>query len=457
MSMDTEGFSYELLDSFGLPRPDGWERIEAPGGMLAVAHPPVPAGTFRPNMVLRWAPAARASVARYATAALASTLEQFEDVRIVSHDLWESTADGTSVTGRRQRFVHQVGPHPVCVDRWIWLAGGYALEATASYTVDQHIGMKLLFEHMVADIRIDGSVPEGGLYSGQQPELDRIAPQEPRRDEFASRWMGADVEDLAGISGAQPYRESGDVFSIASLELLDTLADRTRLGRFQRKDAAALELQSAGLLTADGTLTSAGEQFLTPTRGNDAAFLIEASGAAGGSVMQAWIGGGLAKVTTAPSLFSASLPSDAELGSDELFVRLTQANAVPKLIADWAGLSPAWSLPHQALILPKKHYLDRLEDARTIAPKDLDEAGTRMWEQPWTQWEVLEERTGAWFGWVNAGSAGQYRLTPGPGENVRLEPMPSDVVWDVLVRFIHASVEGIPLMLPELPDFSTNG
>lgn len=55
---------------------------------------------------------------------------------------------------------------------------------------------------------------------------------------------------------------------------------------------------------------------------------------------------------------------------------------------------------------------------------------------------------------MNAGSAGQYRLTPGQGDNVCLEPMSSAVVWDVLVRFIHASVEGAPLLLPEVPGFN---
>lgn len=72
MTTATEGFSYEHRDGFGVPRPDRWERVEAPAGMLAVAHPPVPAEIFRPNLVLRWAPAAGVSVGRYATPALAS-------------------------------------------------------------------------------------------------------------------------------------------------------------------------------------------------------------------------------------------------------------------------------------------------------------------------------------------------------------------------------------------------
>ena len=455
MTTATEGFSYEHRDGFGVPRPDRWERVEAPAGMLAVAHPPVPAEIFRPNLVLRWAPAAGVSVGRYATAALASTLEQMDDARIISHELWSHTAGGRAFPGRRQRFLHQVGVHPVCVDRWIWIAGGYALEATASYAVEQHTGVKLLFEQMIRDITVDPAVLDGTAVADLEiKDLDRIAPREPRCDEFASRWLGTAVEDLSGVAGVQPYRETGAVFPIASLELLDTLADRARLGRFQRKEAAARQLQSAGLLTAEGTLSPPGEQFLTPTRVSDATFLVDAADGSGGSVMQARIGGGLAKVTTAPSLFSGSRASGPELGSDELFVRLIQANAVPKLIADWAGLSPAWSLPHAPVLLPKQQYLARLGDAGTIAPKDLDEGGTRMWKQPWTQWQVVEERTGGWFGWVNAGSAGQYRLTPGQGDNVCLEPMSSAVVWDVLVRFIHASVEGAPLLLPEVPGFN---
>lgn len=462
MATATEGFSYECLDAFSLPRPDGWERLETDGGMLAVAHPAVPDGVFRPNMVLRWSPANGVSIARYATAAIASALQELQDVRILSNDLWSPDAAAPAGPGRAQRFVHRAGQHPICVDRWIWIAGGLAVEAAASYTIEQHAGMKLLFEQMVRDIRIDKAVLEmrGTPFAGAgQPDIDLIAPQEPRLDDDASRWADADLEDLGSIAAAQPFRERGTLLPVPALELLDTLLVRDRLGRFQRKDPSAATLRAVGLLTAEARLTPAGDEFLMPVRKLDASFQVEARNAAGGSVLQAWIGGGLAKITAEPSLFQDSPAAAAAFGPDDLATGILPANMVPGRIAGWVGLSPGWSIPHDPVALSMEDYEARLKSGRTPAPKDIDRAAGRMWRLPWTEWQILNERTGGWFGWVNAGPAGHYRLSPGEGDqgegrSVLLEPMSPAVVWDILVRFIHASVEGTPLVLPEVPGFN---
>ena len=466
MTAVAEGFSYERQDAFSLPRPQGWERIGTEAGMLAVAHPPVPAGIFRPSMVLRWSPANEVSVARYATAGLASVLEELDDVRVFANELWIPNAADPKGTGRRQRFVHRAGGHPICVDRWIWTAGGFAVEAAASYTIDQHAGMKLLFEQMVRDIRIDEASPDspGGSPAGTDGyDIGRIAPREPRLDDAASRWAGVELEDLGSIAAAQPYREQGVLLPIPALELLDTLLTGHRLGRFQRKDPAAAVLQSAGLLTAEATLTPAGVEFLLPVRKLDASFRVEACNAAGGSVLQAWIGGGEAKIAAGPSLFAAVPASASAFGTGVVAVSLMQARLVPQRIAAWGGLAPGWSIPHGPVALSMDHYEARLKSARTPAPKNLDREAGRMWRQPWTEWQILDEGTGGWFGWVNAGQAGQYRLSPGEGapagsdpaggRAVLLEPMSPAVVWDILVRFIHSSVERIPLRLPEVPGF----
>ena len=460
MTTAAKGFSYECLEGFSLPRPEGWEQVEMKSGTLAVAHPPLPAGVFRPNMVLRWHPANGVSVARYATAALASTLEGLRDRRIISNDVWSPPDPAAAGSGRAQRLFHLAGRHPVCVDRWIWTASGFAVEATASYTAEQHTGMKLLFEQMVRDIRIDE--PVRAEYGNQraetdQPDIGRIAPQEPRLDDDACRWAGAELEDLSSIAAAQPYREAGKLLPIPALELLDTLLGRDRLGRFQRKDPSAATLQAAGLLTDGAGLTPEGERFLWPVRNLDASFRVIAVNAARGSVLQAWIGGGLARITAELSLFAAA-PAPA-YGPDDLSAAVVPANMVPGRIAGWAGLSPGWSLPHEPVVLSMDSYEARLKSGRTPAPPHLDQAAGRMWRQPWTEWQILDEGTGGRFGWVNAGSAGQYRLFVGRGDRtetdaVLLEPMSPAVAWDILVRFIHASVEGIPLRLPEVPGFN---
>ena len=444
-------FSYEHSAGFTFPRPEGWDRIEADDGMIVVAHPPVPEGVFRPNLVLRWAPANGISLARYATAALAGTLQTAQQVRILAHEAWPVNGPQGPVAGRRQRFVHQVEQHPVCVDRWLWIAGGHVLEATASYTVDQHAWMKLLFVQMIREIRVVDAHPDAKSEQAPGNLIDAIAPTEPRLDEAASRLAGEDREDLGSLAAAQTYRESAYRLSIPSLELIDTLAGRNKLGMFQRKGPEFVGLRDAGLLAADGSLTAAGMEFLAPVRTPDASFTVQAADAGGGSVLQAWIGGGYGRVTAEPSRFSGAPVSIPR--PDDLAVQLLQANAVPKAIADWLGFTPAWSIAHEPVILTLEHYDARLASAQIKAPEGLDDASLRMWEQPWTEWQIIDEGTGGWFGFLNAGAAGQYRLGTVNDDSIILKPITSAAVWDVLVRFIHASVEGIPLMLPEVQGF----
>lgn len=449
------GFSYERAPGIRFPRPDGWAIAESFGNTIAVAHPPVPSGIFRPNMVLRWAPANRISLARYATAALASTMQTAQQVRIIAHEVWTLNAapDGP-VTGRRQRFVHQIEQHPVCVDRWLWIAGNRVYEATASYTVDQLVGMKLLFEQMIMDLRIDpGDETGNGAAEDQETSLmDTIAPTEPRLDKGATRLAGEDREDLDRLAASQPYQEPALLLPIPALELMDSMTKRNRLGMFQRKGSEFAALRDAGFLAADGSLTPAGTAFVAPLRSPDAAFSVTAGDAHGGAVLQVWTGGGIGRVTAEPSRFST--PSVQVPGPDDLSVQVLQANAVPKAIADWLGFSPAWSIAHEPVVLTKDQYEARMKSAQVSAPEGLGEAARRMWEQPWTDWEIVDERDGGWFGFVNAGSAGQYRLGPAAGTgSVMLEPVSTAVVWDTLVRFFHAAVEGTPLWIPELTGF----
>ncbi|MER1997155.1 MAG: hypothetical protein ABTA24_11765 [Arthrobacter sp.] len=444
------GISYERLRGFRVPRPDGWEIVERPGNTIAVAHPAVPAGIFRPNMVLRRAPANGISLARYATAALASTMQTAQQVRIIAHEAWPMNGPEGPVSGRRQRFVHQVEQHPVCVDRWLWTAGNRVFEATASYTVDQLVGMKLLFEQMIKDLQIEAGGDAGE--SQERSLMDTIAPTEPRLDETATRLAGEDREDLDRLAAAQPYREPPLLLPIPALELMDSLAERNRLGRFQRKGPELAVLQNAGLLDADSSLTPAGTGFVAPLRRLDAAFSVTAADAQGGAMLQVWIGGGIGRVTAEPTRFSSECSRVP--GPDELAVQVLQANAVPKAIADWLGFTPAWSIAHEPVVLTTDQYEARVKSPEAEAPESLGEAARRMWGQPWTGWEILNEGTGGWIGFVNAGSAGQYRLGSGAETGtVTLEPVGSAVVWDVLVRFIHAAVEDTPLWIPELPGF----
>lgn len=452
MTSGVEGLSHEQIAGLWVPRPQDWELEQLAADTIAVAHPQVPSGIFRPNIVLRWAPANGTSLARYATAALASTMQTAHQVRILAHEVWPMNGPEGPVAGRRQRFVHLVEQHPVCVDRWLWIAGERVFEATASYTVDQLVGMKPLFEQMIKDLRIDaGDGPSAGT-SREHSVLETIAPTEPHLDDDATRLAGEDREELTTLAAAQPCQEPALLLPIPALELMDSMAKRNRLGVFQRKGPEFAALKDAGFLSSEGSLTPAGTEFVAPLRRPDAAFSVTAGDALGGAVLQVWVGGGIGRVTAEPTRFhseSARVP-----GPDDLAVQVLQANAVPKAIADWLGFSPAWSVPHEPVVLTKDQYEARMKSAQAEAPEGLGEAAARMWEQPWTEWEIVDEGDGGWFGFVNAGPAGQYRLGPAADAgSVMLEPVTSATVWDTLVRFIHAAVEGTPLWIPELPGF----
>lgn len=152
------GFVSESIRGITVSRPADWEVLEKTPQFLAVASPPVPEGIFRPSLVVRSEPGNGASILRLSTAGLAATMVQFEDLHVISSEDWPKPGPrpgGQAVPGRRHRFVYLAGPHTVCVDRWIWTGTSRSVEATASYAVEQHTGLKLLFEHLVAGLQLD--------------------------------------------------------------------------------------------------------------------------------------------------------------------------------------------------------------------------------------------------------------------------------------------------------------
>lgn len=147
----------ESAGRLSVPRLHNWERLEEPQAALVLAHPPVPSGVFRPNLVVRVQPANGATITRLATSALASTMKLWDDVHILAHH--EALKGG--LHGRQQKFVYQVRDQTVCVDRWLWLVAGDAVELTASYAVDQLVGMEPVFQHMLANTVFHGVDAEG--------------------------------------------------------------------------------------------------------------------------------------------------------------------------------------------------------------------------------------------------------------------------------------------------------
>ncbi|MSR98059.1 hypothetical protein FYJ28_04390 [Arthrobacter sp. BL-252-APC-1A] len=429
------GLISEVAAGLVVPRPEGWEQLDAPADSVVLAHPPVPEGHFRPNLVLRRSESDSVSLPRLSTAALGGTLV-LPGTHIISNELWHQQLDpqGALVEGRRQRFVRVAEGQVVCVDRWLFSDCGGSLEATASYALEQHTGMRPLFEDMVFQMRRAAPVAAGAPASP--------AGAQPRLDPAASRLLQTAAEDLAPLRAEQRHRVRGQIIGPESLSLLLSMANRDALGRFDAAGAgeSAAQLQALGLL--DGRrLTPSGRAFVQPLRGLQAQFTVSVVGPDGSTGMDAWLGAGSALVAAGPSaseIRSTVMP----LGSCELLC--IDAAALPVFLAKWLPLVPAWTAGQYPLRLSGDLFEHRLNTGSDVeAPEGLGEAEARMWAQPWVGWNVEHVHSGRKLGWVTAGDAGPFLATADPRNGgVALEPEPASAVWDTLVDFILAAAQG---------------
>lgn len=435
----TGGLATELAAGLLVPRPADWEQLDGPAGSVVLAHPPVPRGLFRPNLVIRRSKAGGTTLPRLSTAALAGTLT-LPGTHIVSSDLWQQPLEpgGELVEGRLQRFVRVTEGQAVCVDRWLFSDDVDMIEATASYGLEQHPGMRPLFEDLVFQLR-RAAVP--GLEAEGDQAAD-VAADEPRHDGLASRLLQTPVEDLSPLRTEQEYRPSGRIVNPESLSLLLSMANRDALGRFDAAGAKepVAELQAQGILKGR-RLSAAGVELVQPLRGLQAQFTVSAVGLDGATGMDAWLGGGAALVAAGPSpsqLKSTAIPH----GSCELLS--IDAAALPVFLAKWLSMVPAWTVGQHPLRLSGELFDRRLNAGPGVgAPEGLNDAEARMWAQPWLGWNVEHVHSGRKLGWVTAGDAGPFLATADPrsGE-VALEPEPVSAVWDSLVGFVLAAAQG---------------
>lgn len=413
-----------------LPCPPEWDITSGPGGTEIIAHPPVPSGHFRPNLVLRRTRVAE-SLPRLSTAALAATL-QLPKTYIFANDLWTQSpgSEGEPTHGRRQRFVREAEGQVVCTDRWLFSDGTDAVEATASYAVEQSVGMRPLFEHMVAGLRRREPVAE----TSADPGIGAVAPAEPRLDSQATQLFGEPLEDVVPLRETQPYRVSGTVLSRAAGELFLSMSKRDRLGPFDRSGnrAAVAELVGAGLLTDAGRLTSRGLAYVAPLRTGASVVDFHAVGGAVSTGVRAWLGGGPALAWAGPSPALSGEPPQ-----DRFELRLGDAAALPGELAGWAGLAPSWSSTAEPVLMSEESFGRRVSGTREPAPAGVPAS---LWSAPWTAWNLGLNGTGQ-LSVLSAGNAGYFRITASEGM-IRLVPEQAGDVWDLLLEIIHRAVEG---------------
>lgn len=268
--------------------------------------------------------------------------------------------------------------------------------------------------------------------------LDSIAPREPRLDAFASARSGSQLEDLSRVASAQPYRSKGPVLGTSTVQLFESIADSGAVGRFQRggKKYEIAELSASGYADEKGQLTFSGKAFATPWREFEFGLSIAAQREEMNTGMQIWAGGGLAILAAGPSPFTAETVG---IGPNQLALDLVTVAQLPMALASWCSIGPAWTTHGDLRSLQPKQFSARLASAAEPAPADADGAWFRMWHQPWTAWNIRRSGSQAGHSWLNAGSAGHYRVGTKSGD-ITLEPEPSAVVWYTLVRFIHQAV-----------------
>lgn len=422
--------------------PPNWEQAPGPEGSWIIAHPPVPEGRFRPNLILRSGKNGGVPLMRIAASGLAATIRELAPIHVLSVDEWPKVFDterGQSLPGRRHRFVYTAEGHTVCVDRWLWVIGGGVLEATASYALEDHTALKPLFEYLVDQLTV---VDHGSTYELQLANIGLVSGEEPFPDAYASQQRNTPVEDLMPIAAGQQYSEAGILLTGAAGDLFHSLSGRGGLGRFELSGSGreAAELVAAGLVTEQGKLTEMGEAFLAPCGNSVGRLRAEAHRNGAESVAEVWIGEDLALISASPSFYGSSLPGE---GRREL--RLLKSTDAALVLASWAGIGPAWTMQHDPLVIDVATFNARVAGVEVPVPSST-EAVTRLWQAPWTEWSITHLEANAGFRWLHAGEAGHYSVIPADG-GIRLDAQPSSLVWDAVVRVVHTALTGTELDL----------
>lgn len=261
----------------------------------------------------------------------------------------------------------------------------------------------------------------------------------PRLDEYVAR-HGERMEDLSGITAAQPYRPRGPQLSTLGVELLARkLVGGARLHRRTGEENAQLDrLTEAGLLHDRRRLTESGMTVArTLVRRKAHVRIGVAQGLAPLSV-QAYLAGDHAVIvaTESPAAWRGRERSGADVtAATTVWLDFCDVSYVPVALASWVGLSPAWSFRTRPEWLEDDLVRQRLDDPSTPPPDDADEHLRRMWAQPWFLWTLTGSGMEGLL-MIDAGVAGQYSWSGREGTRVQLQRAPALFVWQLMAERI---------------------
>lgn len=414
----------------GLDVPGLWTVVEVADAVV-VSHPDVE-GFFRPNLVVRRTLDHR-SLPEISAAALKTALLTLENCHVFANE--PMILNGHPA--RAQRFVCDAGGYSLVVDRWLTTDGVSAIELTASYSVVQSLDMTLAMSNIAASLRVE---PSEETEAGASP-----AERSPRLDDFAGGVAGQPLETLDRFSSGQHYVSEGPVLSLSTINFLTERSGERRVGRLEWKRYAneVDELRRSGLMDSSGRFSGELLSYLIPVR--TCRFTLQCAGEqpGEGSHLTLWVGDG-AVLVAAGSSHAALVFGNPEGRVPEGYARLDLVGmeGVPGVVASWAGVAPAYSVPARS---PEVHgeALNRRMEGKTPVPRD-DAALRRMWDQPWFRWSWRIEPLGAGADLLNAAAAGHYLPVVVADGAVALGALKSGDLWDGLVHTYVSALAELP-------------
>ncbi|NIZ91912.1 hypothetical protein [Kineococcus rubinsiae] len=420
-----------------LPLPAGWSRVDGPPGHVTIAADRAwSAGgaevRFRPTVTASRVPLAPGvDAAALGTAALAGALASVEDGRVLAYDVSADDPATGPLTGRRLLFAHRQGRATIAVLQAVTVVDGHGVTVTASFPLLQWAALRPLVGAVVDGVRADAPTAAEVPAAGEPAEG-------PRRDPwFAAR--GEDLEDLARVAEAQPAPAAGLRLSRAAF---DHLAGARRRVAPEFRD----ELVAAGLLRAGGRPSEDGAGLVALARERTGHLRLESARGAAPLALDVSLHGADALVVTTAA--PGELPADPRGGelrdaAGVVTVDVVDASLLPVVLAGFVGLGPAWSAGG-AVELPQDLLARRAADPRTPPPADADAALLRAWAQPWFLCTLHADGLDADRLLLNAGAAGTYVVRTqgeGPASVARLQPVPSALLFEDLVRICDAVVD----------------
>ena len=127
--------------------PAGWERIDVEHTELVLALAGMPAGVFRPSLVVV-SYFSEEPLPRIALRAAEEAQQQYEDPLLISSEYLEHFGRA----GRRIEFTYRIGETTVFVRRWILKLDSRCLDVIASSTVGQVPLVRGAFDAMIGSL-----------------------------------------------------------------------------------------------------------------------------------------------------------------------------------------------------------------------------------------------------------------------------------------------------------------